>query len=145
MKYFSRTFGMVLSTLVLAVVGCGEPRGSVSGKVTYKDKALAGGTVVFVSEDKKNQDRALIQPDGTYLAKNVPVGKVRVGVEPAPKGASANMPKGAKKPDIPADSLRRSTARAEPIMSIFRWRCETQKPPRSRSRSRTARRPSTFP
>lgn len=89
---------IVFAVLLVASAGCSEPCGTVSGKVTYKDKPLAGGTVVFIDEDNIRQDRVQIQPDGTYSSKKVPVGSIRVGVEPAPKGVSDLMPKGAKPP-----------------------------------------------
>ena len=106
MKRFSHAIVTFLSVpFFVAFVGCGgDPRGTVSGTVTYKGKALPGGTVVFITEDNAKQDRVPIKSDGTYSSANVPLGNVRVAVEPAPKGASGNMPKGAKKPEMPADS-----------------------------------------
>jgi hypothetical protein len=94
--------GLVILLSILS--GCSEPRGTVSGKVTYKDKALPGGTVVFVTEDTKKQEMVTIQPDGSYSSSNVPLGKVLVAVQPAPKNPMANMPKGAQKPKLPTDS-----------------------------------------
>jgi hypothetical protein len=98
---------MILSPMLfLALAGCGEPTGKVSGTVTYRDKAVPGGTVVFVTDDFKRQERVPIQPDGTYSSSNVPVGMCKVAVEPAPKGVKANMPKGAGGPpkDTPEDT-----------------------------------------
>jgi hypothetical protein len=100
-----RILPIVVPVLLVALAGCGgDNRARVSGKVTYQDKPLPGGTVVFVTEDNGKQDRAPIQPDGTYSAANVPMGNLRVGVEPATKGAIGNMPIDAAKPVIPADS-----------------------------------------
>ena len=79
-----------------------EAQGAIT--VTYKGKALPGGTVIFVTEDNLKQDRVQIKPDGTYSSSTVPLGNLRVAVEPAPKGVSGNMPKGVKKPEMPADS-----------------------------------------
>jgi hypothetical protein len=93
----------VLSILLAVVAGCSEPRAALSGKVTYKDKALHAGTVIFLSEDGTKQDRAEIQPDGAYSSSTVPVGNLKVGVLPAPKGAKSMMPKGAKRPKIAED------------------------------------------
>lgn len=93
---------IALSIILLGLAGCGaDPRGTVSGTVTYKDKPLPGGTVVFVAENLK-QERVPINADGTYSSSNIPLGeKVKVGVEPAPKGAKNMMPKGQKPPTMP--------------------------------------------
>ena len=85
--------------------GCSnsDPRAKVSGKVTFKDQIVPGGTVVFLTEDGLRNDRAPIGKDGTYSSTNVPIGTVQIGVEPAPKGARAYMPKN-EKAKIPEDS-----------------------------------------
>jgi hypothetical protein len=85
---------MIASALFLAFTGCGESRATVKGTVTYKDKALPGGTVIFVTEDGSLNDRVEIQPDGSYSSTRVPIGKCRVGVIPASKGVSGKIPKG---------------------------------------------------
>jgi hypothetical protein len=103
MKQFPIQLVGVLPILLAAIAGCSEPHATVSGNVTYNDKALHAGTVIFVSEDGTKQDRAEIQPDGTYSMSAAPVGTLKVGVQPAPKGAASLMPKGAKRPKIPAD------------------------------------------
>jgi hypothetical protein len=96
---------VLLPILFLASLGCGgEPAGKVSGKVTYKNQVVPGGEVIFSNENSSRIARATIQPDGTYSATRVPYGKVLVGVRPVPKGASALMPKGAKKPTLPEDA-----------------------------------------
>jgi hypothetical protein len=90
--------------LLLAVLGCGsEPHGKVSGKVTFNDKPMTGGTVVFATADGKRTEYAQIQPDGTYSSPNVPVGEIHVAVWPAPKNVMANMPPEAKG-KIPLDN-----------------------------------------
>ena len=43
-----QTLQIVLFVALVTLVGCGgDPRAKVSGKVTYKDKPLPGGTVVL--------------------------------------------------------------------------------------------------
>jgi hypothetical protein len=66
---------------VLALAGCGPGAGSVSGKVTYKDKPLPGGTVTFFAPDKKAYP-AVIGTDGTYTLDRVPVGPAKITVAP---------------------------------------------------------------
>lgn len=89
MKVFSglsRRPGTALSFLLLMglVLGCGDrSKGTLSGTVTYKDKPLPGGTMLFVSA--KGVERGEIKADGTYRVSGVPVGTVKVAVEPLPQ------------------------------------------------------------
>jgi hypothetical protein len=69
---------VALALLTLAAVGCGG-RGDVSGKVTYKGKALVFGTVQFEASDKTIK-QANIEKDGTYSIPGVPVGEAKVAV-----------------------------------------------------------------
>jgi len=102
MKYFPiQLIGALI--VFAAVAGCSEPHASLSGKVTYKDKPVTGGTVIFVGEDGK-QTRAEIQPDGMYSSPGVPLGNLKIGVQPAPKGPAGLAPKGAKRPPIEKDN-----------------------------------------
>lgn len=101
----SRALLCLCSLHLLALSGCGGyPVAKVSGKVTYEDKELPGGTVVFITEDNLKTERVPINADGTYMSASVPVGNLKVAVEPGSKGASGNLPKGVTRPDIPADS-----------------------------------------
>jgi hypothetical protein len=68
---------------VLALAGCGPATGSISGKVTFKDKPLPGGTVTFLGSDKKVRS-APIGNDGTYTVEKVAVGEAKIGVAPPP-------------------------------------------------------------
>jgi len=62
--------------LVLAASGCSPARGTVTGKVTYKDKVVSWGTVSIFASDKM-QYSGEIAADGTYAIANVPNGAVR--------------------------------------------------------------------
>lgn len=94
--------GTVLLPLLLAL-GCGSS-GTITGKVTYQDKAVPGGTVTFLDE-KGHPFRGDIQPDGSYTITKVPKGKVKVTVETASvRPAQANMPRGMKMPRPPQDA-----------------------------------------
>jgi hypothetical protein len=82
----------LLSVAVLAA-GC-SGRGSISGKVYFKDQPLGGGTVVFTSADGQGSKVADIQPDGSYTIDAMPAGPVKIAVEtesvrPARSGAGA--------------------------------------------------------
>jgi hypothetical protein len=78
---------------VLALVGCGPSSGSISGKVTYKDKPLPGGTVAFLTSDQKVKT-AIINNDGSYTIDKVTVGPAKISV--SPPVAAGKMPKGMK-------------------------------------------------
>jgi hypothetical protein len=88
---------LLCSAVLIALPGCsGERTAKLSGKVTYNNKPVPGGQVVFANEDNTKVTEADIQPDGTYSSTQVPLGKVRVGVMPAHKGLAASIPKGVK-------------------------------------------------
>jgi len=103
----SRCLLLVGGFVVLtALQGCGggSARGTLSGKVTFNDKPLTGGTVIFVNQDASEVDRTAIQSDGTYKSENVPLGDVRVAV--LASGGGVAMPAGASKAitDVPPDN-----------------------------------------
>jgi len=86
-----------LLVLPLVVTGCGEPTGQLSGKVTYNDKPVANGFVVFMGE--KKTVHVPIGADGTYKSEEIPLGDLKVGVLPAVRPPGSFMPKGATIPD----------------------------------------------
>jgi hypothetical protein len=61
----------------LAILGCGDKKGEVSGTVTYKGKPVPLGTVTFVNVNKETVGTAAIS-DGKYLMTKVPVGPVKI-------------------------------------------------------------------
>jgi hypothetical protein len=75
---------MVFLALVLSlgVAGCGASKGTISGKVFYKDNPLKGGKVTFVGADKQSY-LAEIEEDGSYSVENLPVGEASIVVETA--------------------------------------------------------------
>ena len=90
---------------VLASVGCGASTGKVSGKVTYGDKVVKGGVVMFFVEGKGNA-QGQISEDGTYSIAEVPAGSAKVCVDTKsmnPANAKPFMkytaPKDAKAPE----------------------------------------------
>jgi hypothetical protein len=52
--------------------------GTVSGKVVYKGEPLRGGSIYFTGEKFKTS--AKIDPDGTYIARKLPVGPLKVRI-----------------------------------------------------------------
>jgi hypothetical protein len=82
----------VLCLLTVFVLGCAG-QGDVTGRVTYKDKPLAFGTVLFEASDGSIR-QGNIESDGTYAVRGVTTGPVRVAVNsPNPKGIVVLPPK----------------------------------------------------
>jgi hypothetical protein len=105
MNRLSHAVFLAFCASLIFFAGCNsDPRAKVSGKVTYKGTAVPGGTVVFQTEDGLRSERVAIGKDGSYTSTNVPVGSCRIGVEPAPKGARAFMPK-SEKPKITDEAV----------------------------------------
>ena len=59
----------LLLSLVALVSGCspGLETAVVRGKITYKDKPVPSGTILFMPEDDRPAATGEIQPDGSYL------------------------------------------------------------------------------
>jgi hypothetical protein len=73
---------------ICIIVGCGPSRGTVSGKVTYKDKSVTWGTVSLFASDNM-QYSGEISSEGTYTIANVPAGAIKACVvSPNPDAAS---------------------------------------------------------
>jgi len=117
---------LLFPLLALAIPACtGEKLATVSGKVTFKDKPLPGGTVLFVTEDKSKSESAQVDSEGNYSASNVPYGKLHVGVQPAAKSIAASVPKGvpnskAPKDQKPPDSYTSTSGQYVDIPAEFR-------------------------
>jgi Rieske Fe-S protein len=78
--------------------------GMVEGHVTYKGKPLEGGTIQFHPE-KGKPIIVKLQAEGTYKAKDVPLGEVRVTVETESVNP-ANAKGGDKKDTAPAKDTK---------------------------------------
>jgi hypothetical protein len=120
-KYCRRVtcLAALLLTLGLALPGCFGRRATVSGTVTYQNRKVTSGEVVFLSADGKASQRAPIQEDGTYTATNVPTGTVRVGVDNLPPTTSTG---GARLPpnDPEAQAAAKEAARYVPTPLPYR-------------------------
>jgi hypothetical protein len=83
---------------VLLITGCSSSSNPsrISGKVTYKDKLVTGGTITFLHKDGGTFTYR-IGADGTYSGSELPIGEMTVTVEtesvnpspPAMKGSYA--------------------------------------------------------
>jgi hypothetical protein len=86
--------------LLLAVTGCGG-HGDVSGKVTYKGKALVWGTVQFEGSDKMIK-QSNIESDGTYSISDVATGEAKVAVSSVnPKSSDFQVRRSAEDAENP--------------------------------------------
>lgn len=75
----------------MGAVGCGPSTGTLTGKVTYNGKTLAGGNVTLVPDGKGQTFSATIAEDGTYTFANVRSGKYKVCVETASLNPSSSQ------------------------------------------------------
>jgi hypothetical protein len=69
---------LMLPALLVGVGGCGKAT-KVTGRVSYKDRAVTHGSVIFLS-DTKIARSGVINPDGSYTVEGVPPGRARIGV-----------------------------------------------------------------
>jgi hypothetical protein len=80
-RLWNRLVGAGALALALLVSGCGPSVGDVSGKVLQKDGTpLPGGAITFHVEGK-NPVSGIIQPDGSYTARNVHAGPAKISVD----------------------------------------------------------------
>lgn len=77
--------GVLLAVFLICLLaaGCGKPKGSVSGRVTYKDKPLTAGYVTFTPENS-HAVSGTIDSQGNYRVENIPVGMAKITVRADP-------------------------------------------------------------
>jgi hypothetical protein len=72
----------LLTALLLVAAGCGSSSGRVSGKLTYKNNPLRGGTVTFQGVGQNGWAKtSSIAEDGSYSIDDVPKGPAQISVE----------------------------------------------------------------
>jgi hypothetical protein len=87
-----------IGLLALLAVGC-QSRGDVSGKVTYKNKPLVFGTVLFEGSDG-NIRQGDIDKDGNYTVRGLATGTAKVSVNsPNPRSITLISKNPNKKPE----------------------------------------------
>jgi hypothetical protein len=106
---------VLLAAVMLPLAGCGKTNKplTVSGKISYKGKALGGGTIKFhPSAEGAGMVPGNIKPDGTFSF-GVPAGQSQISIETesvrdvARKGGNymkmpgAKIPEGMKVSDTP--------------------------------------------
>jgi hypothetical protein len=65
--------------VLLALAGCGSGTGAVTGRVTFRGKAVESGSVVLMGADNKLVSGPL-DAEGRYALNGVPLGTVQVAV-----------------------------------------------------------------
>jgi hypothetical protein len=96
--------------LLALVSGCAA-KGTVTGKVTYQDRPLTGGIVLFVSTAGKGTGRSEIGSDGSYTIEKMPAGPVKIAVDTrSAQGEGQAAPPGMKPP--PGAELPEATKRS---------------------------------
>ncbi len=88
-----RRAALLLLALALPLAaGCGSQKGTVTGKVTHKNKPVVWGTVTLIASDNIAYS-GQITPEGTFSIANVPGGPVKIGVtSPNPDGTNRGGP-----------------------------------------------------
>jgi hypothetical protein len=93
--------GLVSLLLPLGLAGCGSPKATVTGKITYNGEPLGNGRVMFISQtDPTKAGAGSIQPDGTYTVPDAPVGPATVTVETIPPAGGGSSSLGSKAAEI---------------------------------------------
>jgi len=86
--------GVSLGLFALLCTGCGTSTGKMSGTVSYKNKPLAGGIVIFVTA--QGSANGTIDTAGGYTVDNVPVGTAKISVFTGGGGGGGPIMKGPK-------------------------------------------------
>src|SRR5262249_59053460 len=98
--------------ILLAVCACGSETATVTGKVTFQDKPVTSGSVVFYG-DNGQVDSGLLDAEGKYTIARAPVGVVKVAVL-ASKTAGKGSKGGGPPPGPPAGKGKGTTAPPAP-------------------------------
>jgi hypothetical protein len=74
-----RSLSVFGALLLVAAVGCGSGKGTVSGQVTLDGKPLPAGKISFLGSHGQSATADIT--DGQYTVSNVPTGEVKVTVQ----------------------------------------------------------------
>jgi hypothetical protein len=103
--------GAMAALFVLSLIcasGCGGGKSAkgntLTGKVTYRDEPLTGGSITLQSPDGKAQFKATIAPDGGYTIGGATTGEMIVTIETesikGKTGVSYQAPPGRTAPEM---------------------------------------------
>jgi hypothetical protein len=113
-------YPFLLGCLALACLpGCGKPKATVKGKVTFNNQPLSAGSVAFI-DGKGHTGSGTIKSDGTYVVNDAPVGDVTIAVETprVPRGPvnMAKPPPGVK--GMPKEMLPPGYEEGKPVRIV---------------------------
>jgi hypothetical protein len=79
-----RLAALLVAAASVGVLGCGKKTATITGTVTYNNKPVTSGEVIFLSQDGHASAHAPIHADGSFTVTNAPVGPVQVAVDNPP-------------------------------------------------------------
>jgi hypothetical protein len=79
-----RLCALLVAAASVGVLGCGTKTATITGKVTYNNKPVTSGEVIFLAQDGHASAHAPIRPDGSFTVTSAPVGPVQVAVDNPP-------------------------------------------------------------
>ena len=117
-----RSLSLTWVCLALAVLpGCGDnSKGRVTGKVTYKGAPVTGGMIALTPSSGSGSAFTIpIQADGSFNAKDVPLGQMGVAIstDGVPEAGGPKPPPGVQMPSTiqpPKDAPAPSAAAPRP-------------------------------
>lgn len=113
-----RAAALLIAVVGLAAAGCSQRgTGNVTGKVTYKGKPLASGSVIFTTPDAPAVP-ANINEDGTFACANVLEGTAAVAVI-SPNDTSEARETAAQKPGIAMEPAKFDPKKWFPIPAKY--------------------------
>ena len=96
---FILTLLLIVGVLVFAGCSYKSKKVNISGQVTCKGEAIGWGNVRFFSSDGTLWSSARLNPDGTFIATDVPQGEIQVALQPLPIPPAAKQKNGAANAD----------------------------------------------
>jgi len=94
-----RSISLILLISLFFFAGCGQPKGTVSGTITWKGQPIADGVIEFHPlDDKTLPITPVVIKDGAYTVK-VPVGRMQVRVSGSEK-VGVQYPSGPQGPAV---------------------------------------------
>jgi hypothetical protein len=97
----------VIPLIMLACVGCGDGRATVSGRVTFNGEPVSRGSITFIPVDGKGQAAGGDVANGSYAVKGVSQGEKTVQISAQYVSGKTTLDGGLEL-DVVSDLLPRS-------------------------------------
>jgi hypothetical protein len=95
-----RLAALLVAAASVGVLGCGKKTATITGKVTYNNKPVTSGEVVFLAQDGHARAHGPIRPDGSFTVTNAPAGPVQVTVDNPPPATVHVTSKNSNDPEV---------------------------------------------